>query len=406
MKKTHYGWFVCFGCALLLFCTSGLTVNAFTVYQPYILRLNAFSNAQSSNIIMVRSLFSFLAMIFAGKYYKIFSLRLGIAIAGALTVLGFFSFGMSTTYLAYCFSAALIGLSFGLGTMIPVAIVLEHWFISKRNFAIGICSAFTGLSTLGIPSALTWLIETHGLRKAFLTETACIAVLLTISVLLIKDAPAKMGMEPYGFQPKATERAHAEPAAKETLSNKQWILIVFMLIALGPMMSVGYSHLSVLISAEGFNPQLTALSITISGVMMTIGKFLFGWMSDRIGTYKCNWIFGSVMVLGLVLCCTMGGSVLVLILAMCCYGGGLATTSIGLTAWAGDLSTPEQYDENIRRFQLGYAAGTLLFSSLPGALADRFGGSYIPAYIFFVGCAIFVLLSVQWLYRKTGQHKN
>ena len=27
-KKLHYGWAVCAGCALLLFCTSGLCVNA------------------------------------------------------------------------------------------------------------------------------------------------------------------------------------------------------------------------------------------------------------------------------------------------------------------------------------------------------------------------------------------
>lgn len=46
-NKPHYGWFVCLGCALLLFSTSGLTVNAFTVYQPYILRYNGLTNSQS-----------------------------------------------------------------------------------------------------------------------------------------------------------------------------------------------------------------------------------------------------------------------------------------------------------------------------------------------------------------------
>ncbi len=52
----HYAWRVCLGCALLLFCTSGLCINAFTVYQPYILTRNGFTNAQSSLIITVRGL--------------------------------------------------------------------------------------------------------------------------------------------------------------------------------------------------------------------------------------------------------------------------------------------------------------------------------------------------------------
>jgi len=124
MKKIHYGWFVCAGCALLLFCTSGLSVNAFTVYQPYILQQNHFTNAQSSTIITMRSLFSFFAMFFTGKYYKVFSFRIGITISGILTVLGFLMFGLASTHFSYCLAAAAIGLGYGFGTMIPVAIVL------------------------------------------------------------------------------------------------------------------------------------------------------------------------------------------------------------------------------------------------------------------------------------------
>ena len=401
MKKLHYSWIICVGCALLLFCTSGLSINAFTVYQPYILQQNQFTNAQSSAIITVRSLFSFLAMFLSGKYYKFFSLRKGIAIAGAFIVAGFGLFGLASSHMLYCLAAAFIGLGYGLGTMIPVAIVLEHWFIQKRTFAIGICSACTGLSTLGIPSVLTWLIEQYGLRQAFLVETAFIAVLIAISVIIIRDYPIQMKMQPYGFHPSAKKSEKIQTTNTGALTRKHWILITFMLILLGPTMNVGYSHLSVLVSSTGFNPQITALSITVSGVMLTIGKFVFGWMSDKIGTYKCNWIFGTILIWGLVLCCILNTNEWHLFAAMCCYGVGLATTSVGLTAWAGDLSSPEQYDDTIRRFQLGYAAGTLLFSALPGILADYFNGSYIPAYIFFVGCAIFVLLSVQRLYQIT-----
>ncbi len=46
--KPHYGWAVCAGCAMLLFCAGGLSVNAFTIYQPHILSRNGFTYAQSS----------------------------------------------------------------------------------------------------------------------------------------------------------------------------------------------------------------------------------------------------------------------------------------------------------------------------------------------------------------------
>lgn len=404
MKKLHYGWMVCIGCALLLFCTSGLSINAFTVYQPYILQQNRFTNAQSSAIITVRSLFSFLAMFLTGKYYQKFSFRTGMAISGGLIIAAFVGFGLSASHLSYCLSAAAMGLGYGFGTMIPIAIVLEHWFVSKRNFAIGICSGATGISTLGIPSALTWLIETYSLRTAFLVEAAVVAVLVTAAIFLIQDDPSRMGMRAYGIdQVQITKEMRTNTIV---LSRKHWVLIVPMLLLLGAMTSVGYSHLSVLVSSEGFSGHLTALAITTSGILLTLGKFVFGWVSDKLGTYKSNWIFGTILIVGLVLSCSMHGRVLLLFLAMCGYGAGLATTTIGLTAWAGDLSASDQYDSNVRRFQLGYAAGTLVFSSLPGLLADHFGGSYIPAYVFFTFCALFVLLSVQWLYRSTGRAKH
>ena len=89
---------------------------------------------------------------------------------------------------------------------------------------------------------------------------------------------------------------------------------------------------------------------------------------------------------------------------MCFYGAGLALTTVGLTAWVGDLCCGAEYDKTVRFFQLGYAAGSFIFSSLPGILADVFYGSYIPAYIFFLFCTIYVIFTIQWVYKSTGKN--
>ena len=43
-------------------------------------------------------------------------------------------------------------------------------------------------------------------------------------------------------------------------------------------------------------------------------------------------------------------------------------------------------------------AGGLLFSSFPGFLADRAGGSYIPAYRVFLAFSVLIVLCVQGVY--------
>lgn len=398
MKRPHKAWLVCIGCALLFFCTSGLSVNAFTVYQPYILAQNGFTNAQSSTIITVRSLFGLLGMLCTGRYYRRFSLRWGVALAGSFTVLGFVLFGLAGSLWAYYGAAAVMGLGYGFGTMIPISIILEHWFWKKRTLAIGICSAFTGLSTFGLPSLLTWLILTFGLSAAFFVEAAFAAALVLCSVLLIHGSPEERDTwQPYGF---GEERDAASAVGGQVhLKSSEWPVLWAMLLCLGGLTSVGYSHLTVHLNSTGFDPHVTALAITASGLAMTFGKFAFGWLSDKLPALRKNRLFAGFLLAGLALLCLVRRNILLLFLAVCAYGFGLAFTTVGITEWAGDLSTAEEYESVVRRFQLGYAAGGFVFSSLPGVLADRFGASYVPAYLFFILCAVFVTATVQWFYR-------
>ena len=399
-EKLHYGWAVCAGCALLLFCTSGLAINAFTIYQPYILTQNGFTNAQSSLIVTVRSLMSFGSMLLSGLYYRKLSLRTGMGLAGAMTAAGFFLFGGAKSFAAYAIAAAVVGLGYGLGTMIPVSIAMERWFIEKRTVAVGLCSAVTGLSTLGIPSLLTWLIEKLGLGAAFRIEGAFIALLILVSFLLIRSRPADMGMEPYGSWD-GVEHGGID-AHGRSISRRQWALLVPMLLCVGAFTSVGYSHITVLAKGEGFSSQTIALAVTVSGIALMASKFGYGLLEEKLTTYQTNWLFGAILTAGLILCCAIGGRTAMLFIAMIVYAMGLPLGTVGLTAWAGDLAAPEQYDETIRRFQVGYSAGGLVFSSLPGILADRFGGSYVPAYIFFTACAVFTVVVIQRLYRRAG----
>ena len=54
MKRPHRAWLVCLGGALTLLSTIGLGVNVFAVYQPEILALEHFTNAQGSFITTIR----------------------------------------------------------------------------------------------------------------------------------------------------------------------------------------------------------------------------------------------------------------------------------------------------------------------------------------------------------------
>ncbi len=403
MKNIHYGWFVCLGCALLLFCTSGLAINAFTIYQPYILRENGFTNTQSSTIITVRSFMGFLSMFLTAAYYHTLSLRTGLSLAGGIIAAGFVLFGLAGSFLSYCAAAAVVGLGYGLGTMIPIAILIERWFTQKRNLALGLCSAVTGLSTLGIPTLLVHLINRIGLSNTFLAEAVCIAMLSGIGFLLLRSNPASVGLLPYGGTEREETQQYGTHAAG--LQKKDWAILLPMLLLLGAMTNVAYAHLSVHMTANGFSVETTALAIAISGVTLTVSKCLFGAVSEKLSVQRCTLLFGAAGTVGMFLLSIMGTSTPLLFSGTCLYSAGLAATTVGLAAWAGDWSRADQYDETTRRFQIGYAAGSLLFSSLPGIIADHCDGSYVPAFLLFTVCTAFVILAAQYMY-VSHRHLN
>lgn len=399
MKKPHYAWAVCLGSALLLFCTSGLSINAFTIYQPYILTLNGFSNTQSSLILTFRSLFSFAATLLARLYYRRLPLRTGMGIAGVFLVLGYVLFGVAgSRFPVYCLAASLLGLSYGFGAMIPVAILLRHWFRGKYNTALGICSAATGVSLFGIPNLISRSVVKNGLSATFLLEAAAVAVLVLVSFLLIRSSPAEKGVAPYGEAEKSAAPVYTR---ERLLTGKDWALLAPMLLLTGAAMNTSYSHLTVLITGEGYSPDIAATGMLVSGVTLMTGKIVYGRLGDRIGNYKSNFLFGALMTGGLLLFRGMRSGVWALMLALVLYTFGIAGLSVGLSAWPADLAPGAGYEKAVQRFQLGYAAGTLLFTSLPGMMADRAGGSYLPAFALFAFFAAAVFTLIQLAYRRT-----
>ena len=390
-------WAVCAGCAVALFCTSGLAVNAFSVYQPYLIAQGGLSGAQSSAIIAVRGLFSMAGMLACAACYRRLSLRAGLFFSLLLLAAGFATFGLAGGFAGYCVAAALVGMAYGLGGMIPVAMLVSRWFEGRRSLALGICSAATGLSTLGIPSLITWAVENLGLPTAFFGEALIVTALAFACLALVRSDPKKLGLEPYG---------HAEKPAQATrtatgggLDGLGWAMMIGAMLLLGAVACVGMSHLSVLATSAGIDANGAALAVTVAGVSITAGKLAFGWLADRMGAWRCNWLFGMLAVAGLAGLCLAGG-VAPFVASACLYGSGMALAAVGSTVWATDLSDAAGYDRMVRCFQLAYAAGGFALAAMPGALADVTGGSYVPAFALLGVFALLMLAAVQWVYAR------
>ena len=289
MRKIHYGWVICVTCTLLLFVTMGTVSNGFSIYLPYIMAERGLTHAQTSSLVTLRCLVAFVAMLLIGGYYRKVSLRVGTGLAVCCAGLAFWLYSAAETYPLFCVGAAVSGISYGLGSMIPVSILINRWFDQHRALALSICASGSGIATIVLPPVTTHLVERFSMSAAFRMGGA--AILVCAGVVLL---------------------------AGHLLC---WLAFV----------------------------QSTALSVV------------------------------NVLCLGL----------------------GYPIATMGPSVWSNDLAAPEQYPVVVRRLQVIYAGGALLFASLPGLLADRLGG-YIPAYLLFSAIIALTLLCIALAYRSGG----
>ena len=161
MKRLHRAWAICLGCTLMLFVCGGLSVNAFSVTQPYVLAYGGFTT-QTSMINTIRAL-SYLGCMFAAPlFFRTLGYRLGTAVAVAFSAVSFAVFAASKTLVGFYLGGVLAGIGYGFGSMIPATILINRWFHRKKGLAIGLCSASTGLAMIVFSPILTAICETRG----------------------------------------------------------------------------------------------------------------------------------------------------------------------------------------------------------------------------------------------------
>ena len=383
LKNPKGAWRMLIGAVLLQFSVVGLTINAFSVYLPYLLALCGMTNTGNASVVMVRSGAALLALLLVGKIYDKLELRCGITVSVCLAAGSLWLYSVAGSYWHLALAAVAGGLAYGLGGMYAVSLLIHRWFRVHEPLALGICSATTGLATvIGAPAA-TAMIEYGSVQHALRMEAAFLLLCGLGCWLLIRNRP--VGLE-----------VSAAPQKKK----KKSIRISSMHLAalfIGVLGNTAFQFLAMHFSVNGFSAfQISAL-VSAAGISLMASKFFFGMAVDHWGAYRSNWLFFGLSAVGAVMCCMvheLGGALTAVIL----FCIGLAFATVGLTVYAEDLAKPEAFSGTLRQFQICYLLGGMLFSPIPGLLAD-WTGSYVSFYLLAAVVCLAALGIIQWNYR-------
>ena len=385
MRNPKGCWLICGAAALALFCTLGLNINAFSVYVPYLTKSLQLTPAQHSAFMVVRNLFSVTSVYAAKFYYEKLNIKLGFSCALILSVIAVFLYSSADTFIDLCLAAVVSGICYGLGGMYPVAILIHRWFPMHEGLAMGICSASSGLALTIFAPILTALTESYSMRFSMYCEIAFMFICLIVCVCLIRNYPE----EGLHFE----RKVHVKKAPPKL----SWMF--FAIVALGTL-GGAFSYLTVHYTTEGLDPYQISALISVFGVTLTLAKFILGIFLDIWGSYRTNWLFFSLAILSCIIF-SLGAKVgyPIVMFAACIFGIGDSLPTVGVSAYARDLSTPENFPAIQQQYQTANMLGGLVCMVIPGAIATL-TGNYRGFYIIITCLTTFSAIVIQKTYAK------
>ena len=402
MIKRHYAWVVCL-CGLWLFvCNMGLCSNILSVYLPFI-EAEGLSDSMGSAILSIRCLFSFAVTFLVEFYYRKLSLRRGIFLAsliGAASAVVYSAGSLASpggSAIVYYAGAALGGIAYGLGAIYPVSLLLSNWFHTHRGLALGVSSAGSGVAAMAFSPLVSTLVLRTSLRTTFLLQAAFMLISAVAIFLLLRDTPAEKGVLPYGeggaIDPKAREKEGPASLPKTVL----WMLALMMLLVGGAGQAFS-GHLSVLTQSCGYGARAAATVVSLQGLVLVCSKFLSGGLADRFGSKRCTSLLMVLFILGCTLVQLMNGvSLLWCFAPVALMGFGASVYNVGPPLWAGDLSDKAGYPKLLKWLQIFYNLGGILFSAVPGIIADH-TGEYKSSYLLIAAMMLLSLTILRWAY--------
>ncbi len=406
-RKIFWGWYVVVGA----FITIGVNYGArysFGVFLKPMCEDLGWSRSVVSFAASLAILSYGTGSILSGRLLDRFAPRWIITAGCALAAFGFILTPFITTpfqlYLVY-------GVLYGLGASFMGATVgissVGKWFNRKRGVAIGIATMGIGVGTMVLTLLAGIVVKFFDWKTGFVVLGILIFVLCTIvsQFFMGKTHPEEYGLLPDGATappgkperlPDRTTPSYRETSGLLLKDSRFWMLAVCFGFAIMTHMTV-FIHQVAYAESYGIDRVVAASSLGIIGIASIVGRFFFGWLSDRLDDPKHSACLGFACMAAAVTILMLLHSIEYFYLYACLFGFGYGSLSAMIP-----ILTVDRFGRRIS----GTAFGLITFftTGLGGSLGPVAGGlvydltgSYTHAWQINLAGLIFVTALIQFL---------
>ncbi len=314
-----------------------------------------------------------------------------VMLTGISLLMGFAALWMSTVsnqLELYAGFAALRLLGQGSLTLVPTALVAV-WFVRKRGRATAFASLGMMASQVSFPPLIHVLISNYDWRGAWVVLALVVwAVLLPVSVLLVRRSPESVGLRPDGgvaYAPPDVPGGNGGgsdwPLRRAARTRAFWLVLAASSSPSLISTALVFHQVDVL-GAQGVGAGVSAAVLSVMGPASFTGVMVAGFLADRYPN-RYLLVIGQLLLMGamaLVTFLTTSWQALV-------YGAMIGFAS-GFTTTVSAVIWPNYYGRRFIGSIRGFAAMMMVAAAALGPLSLSLGFDLTQSYPTVLGIAL------------------
>ncbi len=409
-----YGWVIVAISTLALVVSNGLSIGGLPVfYKPMLAEMIAIGGVEADKAQSMVGGAAGLTFLFAGflapiagylltKISTKIMMCIGCVILGGALVIYSQANSSGIVYLAH----SLLGTALGFVGVLVNTVLISNWFRRNRGLAMGIALTGTSFGGALIPQIATPLITSYGWRTAMISVSLLVwLILLPATIFLVKSRPSDIGLLPDGYNTSNVEGENKSfemtgMTLLEAISTPTfWIFsICAALIFYGIFVVSQQLNLYLQSPKVGFTLQQAGNAQSAMFLASIVGKFLFGFLSDRFKATRVM-LFGAALMFASTLVLLNLSAETVLLFAIpfgLTYGGIFVLLQLLVADYFGLKNLGTILGAVTVIETIGGAAGT----RITGMIADANGGDYSKGFTLLIlttGISLLLIMVLNFL---------
>ncbi len=390
IPRVFYGWYIVAAICLIATITSGLAFYSLAVLLDAFVAERGFPVSLTSAATAAFFVSAGVAGLLVGRLMERFEPRVVISASAVLGGACLLSIGyLRETWQLFLFHVA-FGVAYGGTGLVPLTTLVANWFNAKRAFALSIASIGLSFGGIFVAPFVALSIERGGLGAAGPWMAALFLIgIVPVSLLVVRDKPQTMGLEPDGGDLLASSEAEAATPSvsyAEAKTSGFFIAVsISYLFLFGAQVGV-IAHLYRLANARS-GAETAALALAFLAFASIVGRLAGSWLvlRMRVGTFALQLMaVQAVALFGLAFLHQRFAILAAVILFGLTIGNSLIMHPLLLAERFGSREYGRIYAMSQFITIAGVAAGPLMI----GLLYDWTGGYEVP----FVSVALLSVL--------------